>query len=804
MLQMLNCSNNCVRRTLLLLAVLLVAGCSGSPEQRAQGYYEQGTKYLAQKDYVKAGIEFKNAVQWNKELVVAWRGLAEVEEHSQNWAGLAATLRRIGELDPKDIDTKLKLARLLLLGNALDDALKLVDAALELDNRHTRALALKAAILLRRSDSDGAIREAQKALEIDSANTEATIVLAAEKMARGDHKSALEILNRAPAADKSSFGIQLFKLQLYERLGDLKQVESLLTNLVETYPPGLVFRRQLVKLYLDQKRLDDAERELRTLAAADENNVQAGLDIVRFLNVVKGPDAAKQEILTRINAGKQAFPYQIALAQFYLAQGKGDESIELLKSLISNVKAPEDVLTAQNTLAGLYIGTKKFEAAEELVSDILRKDSRNITGLKFRALIRMDRGQLDPAVSDLRQALNDQPRATDLMLLLAVAYERMGSIDLADKQYAEATRASNFNARIGLTYVSFLGRRGNSARADDILTELARRWPNNVEVLSAWANTKLSNRDWAGAEQIANSLRRIGNAKGIADQILGDALSGASRFEESIQVLQGAYNEAPTAVRPMVALVRGFVRAKQTDKATAFLQDVLKKNPANAEALVLLGSTQLLNNAPEQALKSFKTAIDKQPKDIVGYRALANLHLQQKKFDEAIKVLRAGLKELPRNFVLRMTLASAFELKGDYDAAISEYDSLLKDQPGSMVVANNLASLLTDHRTDEASLDRAYSLVASLQKSPIPHFKDTVGWVQYRRGNFKDSTSLLEQAATELPSIATVRYHLGMSYIAIGQNTKAVEQLEKARTLASNDNSLQEKIRAGLKQAGVN
>jgi tetratricopeptide (TPR) repeat protein len=151
-----------------------------------------------------------------------------------------------------------------------------------------------------------------------------------------------------------------------------------------------------------------------------------------------------------------------------------------------------------------------------------------------------------------------------------------------------------------------------------------------------------------------------------------------------------------------------------------------------------------------------------------------------------------------------MTLASAFELKGDYDAAISEYDSLLKDQPGSMVVANNLASLLTDHRTDEASLDRAYSLVASLQKSPIPHFKDTVGWVQYRRGNFKDSTSLLEQAATELPSIATVRYHLGMSYIAIGQNTKAVEQLEKARTLASNDNSLQEEIRAGLKQAGVN
>ena len=71
------------------------------------------------------------------------------------------------------------------------------------------------------------------------------------------------------------------------------------------------------------------------------------------------------------------------------------------------------------------------------------------------------------------------------------------------------------------------------------------------------------------------------------------------------------------------------MRTKQTDRAVAFLQSVLKTNPENAEAHVLLGSVRLANNAPDQAVKSFMTAIEKQPKDIIGYRALADLYVGQ-------------------------------------------------------------------------------------------------------------------------------------------------------------------------------
>ena len=85
----------------------------------------------------------------------------------------------------------------------------------------------------------------------------------------------------------------------------------------------------------------------------------------------------------------------------------------------------------------------------------------------------------------------------------------------------------------------------------------------------------------------------------------------------------------------------------------------------------------------------------------------------------------------------------------------------------------------------------------------MPHFKDTIGWVHYRRGDFKAAVALLEQAAAELPDLPLVQYHLGASYLAIGAPDKAAEPLQKALNLASKDSALQDKVRAALKQIEV-
>ncbi len=784
---------------LLLLAALLSA-CSSS-EDRARGYLESGMKLLAAHDNDRAGVEFRNAVKLNKKLVEAWRGLAQVAEAKLQWSDLASVLRTILDLDPNNINERVKLAKIQLLGGSLDEALKLANEAYEIDNRNVSVLTLRAAVLFKIGDHDGATREAKAALAIDQRSAEAAMVLAADRMTAGDAKGALQILDSEPIAETNELGVELFKLNIFEKTKDLKNMEALLHKLAALYPKQVAFRRLLIKTYLDQKLPDEAQREIRAIIAANPSDVDAELDLVRLLFATQGADAARQELVSRVNGGGEAFPFQMALVDIDLPTGNFADAITQVKKLIDSTTSRENSLVAQIKLAQIFIDRKNFDEADGVIADILHKDQRNISALKLRASIRMERGQLEAAIADLREAINDKPQAPDLMLDLATAYERNGTIELAEKQFADATRASGFNPQIGLTYVAFLRRRGSTQRAEDVLVEIASHSPSNIDVLSALAEVKLTRQDWTGAQEIAETIRRLSNDRGIGDQILAAALAGGNKYEESIGVLQHAYEAAPTAIQPMYALVRAFVRAKQTDRATSFLQAVLQANPTSAEAYTLLGAVQLTRNAPDQALKSFKTAIEKQPNNVAGYRALAEFYMEQRKTDEALNTVLAGLKAQPDNGVLRLLQAGIMETKGDYEAAISAYQLMLEEQPGSLIVANNLASILADHRDDKASLDRAKSLVGRLRKSPVPQFKDTLGWVSYREGDYKTALAVLEEASAELPNLALVRYHLGMSYVSSGQPAKASEQLKLALSQTS-DRDLEEKIEAALKKIG--
>ena len=60
----------------------------------------------------------------------------------------------------------------------------------------------------------------------------------------------------------------------------------------------------------------------------------------------------------------------------------------------------------------------------------------------------------------------------------------------------------------------------------------------------------------------------------------------------------------------------------------------------------------------------------------------------------------------------------------------------------------------------------------------------------------------LKQAAAALPDLALVHYHLGMSYVATGQDTKAAEEFKTALTKAPNS-ELEETIKAELRKTAT-
>jgi cellulose synthase operon protein C len=779
-----------------LVLAMVLAGC-GSPEQRAQEYYDSGMALIAKKDDLAARLELLKAVKYKSDKVEVWRALAGIDERTKS-TSLFLDLRRIVELDPNDLDARVRLARIMLSGGAAEPALKVLDAATEGEKPNAALHGLKALVLLRASDASGALREAQRAYAIDPGNGDAVAVLASAKVKDRDLDGALKLLDGISADSKEQTRATLQKVEIYTRKGDFAKAETLLRGLMSQNPGDQTYQPQLIQLLLAQKKFDDAEKEFRSRVAAHPGDAKAGMDLVRFLMTTRGATAGRAELEALSTSNGRGFDYEIALADLDVAQNKFDDATERLKSLAAGTESLDKKLAAKVKLAELYLSRSDKASAEPLIGDVLTQDNKNAGALRLRAALRIEKGDVDNAISDIRQALNDQPKSAELLSLLAIAYERGGKNELADRQYADGLKSSNYNPEIVLRYAAFLQRRGDPARAEDILSEAVGRNANNFQLLSSLAQVRLNRQNWTGALDTADVIGKSAEGRALADQIRAAALAGQNKLDESIVALEDAHKVAPNAIQPTLALASSYLRQGSADKAAALLEETSKKNPGNSQLLVFLGQAKLAQKKDDEAFKSFQAAIAQQPKEPAGYISLSDLNVRNKNYDAAENVLASGLKEQPQNVSLRLSLAGLQILKGNNDAAIAQYEAILKDQATLPIAVNNLASLLLDNRSDPQSLSRALSLAETLKGANLPQFQDTLGWAQYKQGNFKDAIATLEPAAAKQPNLAALRYHLGMSYAAAGQKDKAIEQFKAALALEPDETPLKKSIQAAL------
>jgi cellulose synthase operon protein C len=772
----------------ILMASVALSACT-PPAEKAKAYLASGQKYLEQKDYVKAALEFRNALKISQDNADAWFGMAQIEEQSQNWNLVQGDLSKAIEINPKHVKARMALSRLNMLAGNFDAALKQVDSALENNPNDATNLASRAAILLKMKKPADAIAEAKKALAVEKNNVDALMVLAAERLNNSDFPGSKVFVDQALKATPDSLGMLLFAINLYEKSADVVNLEKALRHLTEIDPKQAGYRKALVTFLMQQKRPADAEKELRSMASANPDDLETNLDLVRFLvsTSANGADVAVAELKKLIDTGHNQSGYKSALAQLYFELNKKDEAIALLKEVIAKEGISDAGIAARLDLSGKFILLRNLDDADKLVAEALGNDARNVEGLRQKAAIAIERGNLDDATNSLREALNEAPNNPMLYQMLAAVFERSGSIELADKNMSDAFRISKYDVKAGLDYVRFLVRRGRTEHAENVLTNLLEFAPNNIEVKTMMADMKLRRQDWKGAQDLAQSIQQSPGNVALSSQITAAALAGQNKLDDSIQVLLNANREAPDAKQTQFSLLKAYLSVQRYPEAEDLLKKLLTAEPKNAEAQVYLGVVQMNTKRPDEAKASFLAAIASEPQNPVGYRALSEMQVNAGDMEAALETLKSGLEKSPKQTDLRFALAGLYERKGDIDAAITSYEELLADDPSSMLAANNYASLVSDHRTDAASIEKAAKAAAVLRSSPISQFKDTLGWILLLKGENKEALEILKQSTADLPDLMLTHYHLGKAFAAAGDVDSATQSYNKAQSLAKTD-----------------
>ena len=130
-----------------------------------------------------------------------------------------------------------------------------------------------------------------------------------------------------------------------------------------------------------------------------------------------------------------------------------------------------------------------------------------------------------------------------------------------------------------------------------------------------------------------------------------------------------------------------------------------------------------------------------------------------------------------------MTLGLVYERMKDYPNERDVYEKVLSIDPNFVPALNNLACLYSEGLND---LNKAYDLARKAHELQPQEASagDTLGWVLYKRGDYQQALSILQNSARAGDN-PEIQFHLGMTASMMGQIELAKTALRKAADSAN-------------------
>lgn len=697
------------RLILLLLAILPVfnAGCS-KEAKRDRLLATANTHYLAG-DYDKAEVEYLNTLKTEALNPTAVARLGLIYTNQGKVSSAITYLRKAIELNPEDLDVRIKLAQLDLSSGNLKEA---------------RA---KATYVLERRPDD----------------LEAPQVLAGSIGDASEVEATIAQLRKLPAPASSSAPV-LTALALIEgRRNRFAEAEALLQQAIKANPTYGEPHAAMAAIHASRKNLP---------AALESFKRAAELSPIRS-------------------------PRWIQYAQFQARTGNATGAKATLQSVVA--KAP-DFAPAWTLLAGFALGEKNFAECDSLIDKALARDPYNLEALLLRGRLYLAQDRPADAVAAIEKVIAMYPQLP------------MGLFELARAQVAN----------------------GDVGSAITNLYQVINKNPGNVEAVMTLATLNLRKGD-AGASVIL--LRKLLEQRPDlvrAHMLLADAYRAQRNLDDALVIYQDV--EARYPQNPETALLRGFILAEQKkfaaareaferaltlnpDDPTAFEQAitmyfaegkrqeafdriaaVVAKNPKQqGPGLVLQAKAYLGTKEYDLAEQALLKALELIPDNQTVYVLLAAVYRQTDQVPKALEKLEQAMARNPKDASTQILIGFLHDDRKDYAAARDAYQKVLTMDPNNFTALNNLAYLLGEKfgQLDQAleMAQKAYEL-----NSNEANLADTYGWLLYQKKQYIRALALLQESAQELPNLAEVQYHLGMTHYMLGEDQPARLALQQS------------------------
>ncbi len=481
-------------RILVLAAILAGTASCKSSADKAADLVRQGAAFEQAHNDDAARNAYLQALDLDQESIDARRALAALNYRVENMDAARAQYSAIRDRLPNDIEANLALAEIALIAQNTDLATSYADVAFTTapDMPRTRgvriALDFYAAVT---ANNEIAIQDAlTKARELLVTAPEiftARRIVIQSLMSSSKPADALPEIEVALKTHPESLELNMMKLNVLGRQKNGTAAVEQMKLMYKQFPTNREVEGWLHEWYLSEGTPAETVAFLRDLAAryADDRDQHRQIADYVATHFVKDDALAELEKLASSYKPRHiADIYRAREAQVLFDAGQKDEAVTLMRDIMAKGGPLSQAPDYRTNLAEMLDLVGRREEARAIVDDVLANAPTTVAALKLRAGWLIEEEDYSGAISTLRIALSADPKDPALMTMIADAYEKTGTPELAGRSLADAVELTQAGVKESLLYAQFLMRTGDRRMAALTLANALQAHPDNAEILA--------------------------------------------------------------------------------------------------------------------------------------------------------------------------------------------------------------------------------------------------------------------------------------------------------------------------------